>query len=92
LPKVEAGFAYGRERNGGKRRALIVMSAPLKDVVSAGRRVGRWGWSTSRAAPKRTSVSQIGCFSQTPEALGAPAKADAERWWPLIKEFGIKAE
>jgi hypothetical protein len=29
---------------------------------------------------------------QTPEALGALLKADAEKWWPLIKEFGIKAE
>jgi tripartite-type tricarboxylate transporter receptor subunit TctC len=28
---------------------------------------------------------------QTPEALGALVKADAEKWW-LIKEFGIKAE
>jgi tripartite-type tricarboxylate transporter receptor subunit TctC len=26
---------------------------------------------------------------QTPEALGALVKADAENWWPLIKEFGI---
>ena len=29
---------------------------------------------------------------QTPEALGALVKADAERFWPLIKDFGIKAE
>ena len=29
---------------------------------------------------------------QTPEALGALVKADAEKWWPKIKEFGIKAE
>jgi tripartite-type tricarboxylate transporter receptor subunit TctC len=29
---------------------------------------------------------------QTPEALGAMQKADAEKWWPIIKEFGIKAE
>jgi tripartite-type tricarboxylate transporter receptor subunit TctC len=29
---------------------------------------------------------------QTPEALGALQKAEAEKWWPLIKEFGIKAE
>jgi tripartite-type tricarboxylate transporter receptor subunit TctC len=29
---------------------------------------------------------------QTPEALAALQKADAEKWWPLIKEFGIKAE
>jgi tripartite-type tricarboxylate transporter receptor subunit TctC len=29
---------------------------------------------------------------QTPEALAALQRADAEKWWPLIKEFGIKAE
>jgi tripartite-type tricarboxylate transporter receptor subunit TctC len=29
---------------------------------------------------------------QTPEALGAMVKADAEKWWPIIKEFGIRAE
>jgi tripartite-type tricarboxylate transporter receptor subunit TctC len=29
---------------------------------------------------------------QTPEALAAMQKADAQKWWPFIKEFGIKAE
>jgi tripartite-type tricarboxylate transporter receptor subunit TctC len=29
---------------------------------------------------------------QTPEALGAMMKADAAKWWPIIKEFGIKAQ
>jgi tripartite-type tricarboxylate transporter receptor subunit TctC len=29
---------------------------------------------------------------QTPEALRALVKADAEKWWPIIKEAGIKAE
>ena len=29
---------------------------------------------------------------QTPEALGAMQKADAEKWWPIIKEAGIKGE
>jgi tripartite-type tricarboxylate transporter receptor subunit TctC len=29
---------------------------------------------------------------QTPEALGALRKADAEKWWPIIKELGIKPE
>jgi tripartite-type tricarboxylate transporter receptor subunit TctC len=29
---------------------------------------------------------------QTPEALGTLVKDDAEKWWPIIKEFGIKAE
>ena len=29
---------------------------------------------------------------QTPEALAALVKADAEKWWPIMKEFGIKAD
>lgn len=29
---------------------------------------------------------------QTPEALGALVKADAEKWWPIIKATGIKGE
>jgi tripartite-type tricarboxylate transporter receptor subunit TctC len=29
---------------------------------------------------------------QTPEALGALVKAGAEKWWPIIKELGIKAQ
>jgi tripartite-type tricarboxylate transporter receptor subunit TctC len=29
---------------------------------------------------------------QTPEALRALQRADAEKWWPIIKELGIKAE
>jgi hypothetical protein len=29
---------------------------------------------------------------QTPDALAALQKAEIEKWWPIIKEFGIKAE
>jgi hypothetical protein len=29
---------------------------------------------------------------QTPEALGALVKADIEKWWPIIKETGIKGQ
>jgi tripartite-type tricarboxylate transporter receptor subunit TctC len=29
---------------------------------------------------------------QTPEVLGALVKAGAEKWWPIIKELGIKAQ
>jgi hypothetical protein len=29
---------------------------------------------------------------QTPETLGALVKSDAKKLWPLVKEFGIKAE
>jgi hypothetical protein len=29
---------------------------------------------------------------QTPEALGAHHKAEIEKWWPVIKAAGIRAE
>jgi tripartite-type tricarboxylate transporter receptor subunit TctC len=29
---------------------------------------------------------------QTPEVLGALVRADVEKWWPIIKELGIKAQ
>jgi tripartite-type tricarboxylate transporter receptor subunit TctC len=29
---------------------------------------------------------------QTPEVLGAVVKADAEKWWRIVKELGIKAQ
>jgi tripartite-type tricarboxylate transporter receptor subunit TctC len=29
---------------------------------------------------------------RTPEALGTLVKADAEKWWPIIKELGIRVE
>jgi tripartite-type tricarboxylate transporter receptor subunit TctC len=45
----------------------------------------------------RSRVANLGLEAfprerQTPEALGKMVKADAAKWWPLIKEFGIKAE
>jgi hypothetical protein len=32
------------------------------------------------------------CKQQTPEALGNYQKAEIEKWWPIIKAAGIKAE
>jgi tripartite-type tricarboxylate transporter receptor subunit TctC len=29
---------------------------------------------------------------QTPESLAAIQRADVEKWWPIIKELGIKAD
>ena len=49
----------------------------------------------NRAARSRLVELGLEIFprdQQTPEALGALVKAGAEKWWPIIKECGIKAE
>jgi tripartite-type tricarboxylate transporter receptor subunit TctC len=45
----------------------------------------------------RTRLADLGLLivpreQQTPEALRAFQKAEIEKWWPIIKEAGIKAE
>ena len=45
----------------------------------------------------RTKFAELGQVippraEQTPEALGALRKAEADRWWPIIKAAGIKPE
>jgi hypothetical protein len=48
--------------------------------------------SSSAITARRTLVRRFPRERQTPEALGALVKADAEKWWPIIKDSGIKAE
>jgi len=48
-------------------------------------------------AAVRRRLAQMGeeippADQQTPEALGVFQKAEIEKWWPIIKEAGIKAE
>jgi len=45
----------------------------------------------------RSQIADLGMIifpreKQSPEALGALVKADAEKWWPAIKGVEIKAE
>ena len=47
------------------------------------------------AVPSRLADLGLEIFpreQQTPEALGALVEADAEKWWPVIRELGIRAE
>jgi tripartite-type tricarboxylate transporter receptor subunit TctC len=48
--------------------------------------------ATVRARISEFGVEIVPRERQTPEALAALVKADAEKWWPIIKELGIKAE
>ena len=38
------------------------------------------------------AVEVIPREEETPQALAAMQKADAEKWWPIIKEFAIKPD
>src|SRR5215831_13569118 len=42
--------------------------------------------------PLRTELRFQTAVQSTPEGLGAFQKAEIEKWWPIIKEAGIKAE
>ena len=51
-------------------------------------------WPTRRCSQR---LADIGSGippreQQTPEALGAFHKAEIDKWWPIIKAAGIKAE
>ena len=74
--------------------ALFAPKGTAKDIV------GRLNSATVEALADpavRSRITELGAEifpreRQTPEALGALQKADAEKWWPIIKEFGIKAQ
>ena len=61
----------------GKLNAAVVDA--LADTAVR-KRLGELGYDT----PAREQ--------QTPEALGAYQKAEIEKWWPMLKEAGIKGE
>jgi tripartite-type tricarboxylate transporter receptor subunit TctC len=52
----------------------------------------RFAGRVKEARDAMASLRRIDPPRQTPDALRALVKADAEKWWPIIKEFGIKVE
>jgi tripartite-type tricarboxylate transporter receptor subunit TctC len=50
------------------------------------------GDPTVRARFAEQGVETFPREQQTPEALRALQKADIDKWWPIIKESGIKPE
>ena len=66
-----------------------------KDILAQGQRRG--GRDARRSETVRTRLAAIHQEippreQQTPEALAAYQKAEIEKWWPIIKAAGIKAQ
>ena len=63
-----------------------------KDIISklSAAAVDALGDPTVRARLADLGMEIFPRERQTPKALGALVKADAEKWWPIIKELGIK--
>ena len=84
LPGFYADFWYGIWAPARTPRNIIAqLSAAVVDALAdAGVR--------ARLADMGEEIFPRG--QQTPEALRALQKADIEKWWPIIKAAGIKAE
>jgi tripartite-type tricarboxylate transporter receptor subunit TctC len=48
--------------------------------------------ATVRARLAQMGQQLVPRQQQTPEALGAHHKAEIDKWWPVIKAAGIKAQ
>ena len=73
---------------------LVVPKGTPKDIIG---KLNAAGVAALADPAVRSRLADLGLEvfppeHQTPEALGALVKADAEKWWPIIKEAGIKAE
>jgi tripartite-type tricarboxylate transporter receptor subunit TctC len=73
---------------------LFAPKGTPKDIIS---RLNAAAVETLADLAVRSRIVEVGYdifprVQQTPEALTALVKGDTEKWSPLIKEFGIKAE
>ena len=68
---------------------LIVDDEPtIVEVV--GLYLQREGFRVVTAADGAAALSMV--EQQRPESLGALHKADVEKWWPIIKQAGIRPQ
>jgi tripartite-type tricarboxylate transporter receptor subunit TctC len=85
LPLPFSGFGW---------QGLFAPKGTLKEIIDRLNAAVVLGLADS-AMPARLANVGFEIFpreQQTPKALGAFQKAQIEKWWPLIKEFGIRAE
>jgi len=84
MPGFEAVLHYGLLAPAGTPKPIVErLNAAVHEVLAD--------------AAVRKRLAELGQeivadAQQTPEALGAHHKAEIEKWWPIIKAAGIKAE
>jgi len=74
--------------------ALWAPKGTPRDVIAKLNSAARHALNDPSMGSRLTDLGQeiVPADQQTPEALGAMQKADIEKWWPIIKAAGIKAE
>jgi tripartite-type tricarboxylate transporter receptor subunit TctC len=74
--------------------ALYAPAGTPAEIVAAlhGAAVEALADATARSRLVQLGMEIFPREQQTPEALGALQKADAERWWPVMKAANIKSE
>jgi tripartite-type tricarboxylate transporter receptor subunit TctC len=84
LPAVSFPSWHGLFAPGGTPKEIIGrLNAAVVDALADPAVQSRLADISYRIFPRE---------QQTPEALAALQKADAEKWWPIIKRLGIKGE
>jgi tripartite-type tricarboxylate transporter receptor subunit TctC len=68
---------------GAPKEAIVRLNVAVRDALAD---------ATVRARLTALGQEIFPPEQQTPEALGVLQKADIEKWWPIIKDAGLKAE
>jgi tripartite-type tricarboxylate transporter receptor subunit TctC len=84
LPALFYSLWYGFFAPKGTPKDIIdKLNAAVVDTLADRTVQSRFAEITMEIVPRE---------QQTPEALRALQKTDAEKWWPIIREFGLTAE
>jgi tripartite-type tricarboxylate transporter receptor subunit TctC len=84
LPGFYVGYWHGLwAPRGTPRPVLASLNAAVADALADERTRARFAEVGQEIYPR---------YQQTPDALGRLQRAEADKWWPIIKAANIKAE